>query len=217
MGPESETANPLLTLRTPEFHSKRVNSVYPAHANTLCEAVLAPSIFLTMGEWWKYQDEKWIMTRKMTPLTTKRKTEMSIFALRTHVISLFPYIGSSYGSFTLTLWQPCLMCHLMRALLILITESSTPSYQVKYIPEHSSVVKIGVFGLQTSWLCVPQWIMGSKLYTGCHNEYTNPFQYFTGILWSFLFPVSSDMLRLASLNISIIWYWGNICINMSNG
>ena len=39
--------------------------------------------------------KKWIMPRRMTQLLTKRKTEMSIFMLRTLVISLRPSMGWS--------------------------------------------------------------------------------------------------------------------------
>ena len=82
-----------LTLCTPGFHSNRVDLVHPDNSNDFSEVGLAPSTFLKMGEWCKYQYEKWIMTRKMTPLPTKRKTEMSIFVLITHVIYLRPYTG----------------------------------------------------------------------------------------------------------------------------
>ena len=46
-----------LTSRKPNFHSERVDNVYPDPANALREAEPAHLIFSTMGEWWKGQDE----------------------------------------------------------------------------------------------------------------------------------------------------------------
>ena len=45
-----------LTSHKPNFHSKRVDSIYPDQTNALRELGLAPSISLEMGEWWKVQD-----------------------------------------------------------------------------------------------------------------------------------------------------------------
>ena len=42
-----------LTLCKPKFHSERLDSVYPDHANYLSKAGLEPPIFLTMRELWK--------------------------------------------------------------------------------------------------------------------------------------------------------------------
>ena len=39
-----------LTSHKPSFHYKRVESVYPDHANSLRKAGLAPSVFPKMGE-----------------------------------------------------------------------------------------------------------------------------------------------------------------------
>ena len=77
------------------MHSKRVDCVYPDHANDLHEAGLATSIFSTIRELWKDRDEKIDHDKENDPPTEKRKTEMSIFALSTHVIFLFPSTGWS--------------------------------------------------------------------------------------------------------------------------
>ena len=52
----------------PNFHSKRLDIVYPDHVNTLCEADLASPIFPEMGEICKNQDEKRIFSKKMALL-----------------------------------------------------------------------------------------------------------------------------------------------------
>ena len=46
-----------LTSRKPSFHSKRNDSVYPDHLNALRNVGLEPTFFLTMGKFWKGQDE----------------------------------------------------------------------------------------------------------------------------------------------------------------
>ena len=76
------------TSHKPGFRSNRLDSVYPNCANALRELVLAPSIFPTMGELWKENYEKWILTRGIIPLLTKKIMEMSIFTYRIHVISM---------------------------------------------------------------------------------------------------------------------------------
>ena len=43
-----------ITLRKPDISYKRVDSIYLKHNNILCEACLVPSIFLKIGELWKY-------------------------------------------------------------------------------------------------------------------------------------------------------------------
>ena len=62
-----------------------MDNAYPNRTNALHEVGLATPISPTMGELWKYQDEKWILTNKMTLMPTNRKTEMSNFVLHTHV------------------------------------------------------------------------------------------------------------------------------------
>ena len=78
-----------LTSLKPNFHSKRVYSIYPDHTNALCEAGLEPPISLTMGEWCKNKDEKWIVTIKMTSLPTKIKQKCLFMRL---VLALFIYV-----------------------------------------------------------------------------------------------------------------------------
>ena len=63
---------------------RRVDIVYPDHANALREAGLAPPISPTMGELWTDQDEKLILKKKKTLMSTKIKIEMSTFVLHTH-------------------------------------------------------------------------------------------------------------------------------------
>ena len=46
-----------LTSMKPSIQMAAVDLIYPAHANTLCKAGLAPSVFLTMGGLWGKQDE----------------------------------------------------------------------------------------------------------------------------------------------------------------
>ena len=41
-----------ITSRKPNFHSQRVDNVYPDRVNALREAGLAPPIFQAMGELW---------------------------------------------------------------------------------------------------------------------------------------------------------------------
>ena len=47
-----------LTSRKPSIQAEVVDTIYPAHANALCKAGLAPPIFPTMEELWEKQDEK---------------------------------------------------------------------------------------------------------------------------------------------------------------
>ena len=47
-----------LTSRNPSIHTEAVDNIYPAHANALLKAGLAPSVFPTMGDLWRNQDEK---------------------------------------------------------------------------------------------------------------------------------------------------------------
>ena len=42
-----------LTSRNPSIRTAAVDSIYPDHANALRKAVLAPSVFPTMGELWE--------------------------------------------------------------------------------------------------------------------------------------------------------------------
>ena len=74
-----------LTLRKPNFYSIRVYSVYPNHTNALWEVGLAPYILPTIGEFWKGQDEKRILTKKMNLMLTKK--QKYLFLLHTHVFS----------------------------------------------------------------------------------------------------------------------------------
>ena len=47
-----------LTSRYPSIHDEAVDRIYPAHANALRKAGLAPPVFPTMGDLWRKQDEK---------------------------------------------------------------------------------------------------------------------------------------------------------------
>ena len=47
-----------LTSRKPSIRAEAVDTIYPAHANDLRKAGLAPTVFPTMGELWEKQDEK---------------------------------------------------------------------------------------------------------------------------------------------------------------
>ena len=60
------------SLRKPNFHSERVDNVYPYHSNAFREAGVLHPIFPTMGELWKVQDEKWILRNKKF-LKSKKK------------------------------------------------------------------------------------------------------------------------------------------------
>ena len=46
-----------------------------------------------MGELWKYRDEKMDRDKKNEPTADRWQTEISIFALRSHLIFLFPSTG----------------------------------------------------------------------------------------------------------------------------
>ena len=82
-----------LTSQTPESNSKRIEYVYPNHAKGLWEAGLESSIFITIGYSWKYMDKKKDRDKRNDPTTDKKKTEMSIFAMCTHIIYLRPPTG----------------------------------------------------------------------------------------------------------------------------
>ena len=56
-----------LTSQKPSFHSEGVVEIYPDHANALCKAGLAPTIFPTMGELWKNQDENMNIENEKEP------------------------------------------------------------------------------------------------------------------------------------------------------
>ena len=47
-----------LTSRNPPIHDEAVDKIYPAHANALLKAGLAPPVLPTMGDLWENQDEK---------------------------------------------------------------------------------------------------------------------------------------------------------------
>ena len=47
-----------LTSRKPYIQAEGVDTIYPAHANALRKAGLAPPVFPTMGDLWIKQDEK---------------------------------------------------------------------------------------------------------------------------------------------------------------
>ena len=57
----------------------------------LREAGPAPPIFPTIGELWKDQGEKRILTKKMTLMSTKIKAEISTFVL--HDLVTFPRLS----------------------------------------------------------------------------------------------------------------------------
>ena len=77
-----------ITLHKPSVRSERGENVYPNHVNALHKAGLAPPILPTMGELWKGQDEKMDLDKGKYPEVSKKKTEMYIFVLHTHVIFL---------------------------------------------------------------------------------------------------------------------------------
>ena len=47
-----------ITSRNPSIHAEAVDKIYPAYANALCKAGLAPPVLPTMGDLWRKQDEK---------------------------------------------------------------------------------------------------------------------------------------------------------------
>ena len=47
-----------LTSRKPSIQAEAVDTIYPAHANSLRKAGVAPPVFPTMGDLWRKQDEK---------------------------------------------------------------------------------------------------------------------------------------------------------------
>ena len=61
------------TSRKTSFQSKRVDNVYPDHANDLHEASLASPISLKMGELWKGQDGKMNLDKEKYPEVNKNK------------------------------------------------------------------------------------------------------------------------------------------------
>ena len=47
-----------ITSRNPSIHAEAVDKIYPAHANALLKAGLAPPVLPTMGYLWRKQDGK---------------------------------------------------------------------------------------------------------------------------------------------------------------
>ena len=62
-----------ITSRKLDFRSKRVDSVYTGHANSLFEAGLVPSTILTIEEICKYRDEKIDCDKKKDPTADRNK------------------------------------------------------------------------------------------------------------------------------------------------
>ena len=82
-----------LTSLNPELHSKGVDSVYPDHANALLKEGLVPSFCQTMGELWKYQDEKLDRDKENDPDTDKKENRNVYFRV---AYSLY-FITSVHG------------------------------------------------------------------------------------------------------------------------
>ena len=57
-----------IALQDPDLHYKWVDSVYPDHTSSLCEAGLSPSIVPTMGKYGHISMKKWIANRRMTQI-----------------------------------------------------------------------------------------------------------------------------------------------------
>ena len=76
------------------FHSKRVDNVQPNHANDLRKTGLAPTIYPTIGELWKGQDEKRILIKKNNLKSTKEKYKYLYF------VTFSRYFSTSIHSVT---------------------------------------------------------------------------------------------------------------------
>ena len=61
-----------LTSRNPSIHAEAVDNIYPAHANALRKASLAPPVFSTMGDLCRKQDEK-VEIEKERDVSEKKK------------------------------------------------------------------------------------------------------------------------------------------------
>ena len=75
-----------ITLRKPSIRAAAVDSIYPAHANGLHKAGLAPSVLPTMVELWEKQDDK-LEKNKEQDVSTKKNRNVN-FVLLTHDIFL---------------------------------------------------------------------------------------------------------------------------------
>ena len=75
-----------LTSRNPSIHDEAVDRIYPAHANALRKAGLAPYVFTTRGYLWRNQDEKVEIEKERD--VSEKKTELYTFVLGTHVTFL---------------------------------------------------------------------------------------------------------------------------------
>ena len=55
-----------LTSRNPSIKAEAVDKIYPAHANAIRKAVLAPPVFPTMGFYGENRMRRWIRKRNET-------------------------------------------------------------------------------------------------------------------------------------------------------
>ena len=60
-----------LNPRNQSIQAEAVDTIYPAHANALRKAGLAPTVFPTMGDLWRKQDEK-VETEKEWDVSVKK-------------------------------------------------------------------------------------------------------------------------------------------------
>ena len=65
-----------LTSRNPSIHAEAVDNIYPAHANSLRKAGLAPPVFPTMGDLWRKQDEKVEIEKE---LDVRKKKNINVY------------------------------------------------------------------------------------------------------------------------------------------
>ena len=80
----TQRAAPVAKDTSPSPIQQEVAPLFASNPHRLTSFIMIqgkPSIFPEMGELWRDQNEKWIVTGKMTPLLTKRKTKISIFEL----------------------------------------------------------------------------------------------------------------------------------------
>ena len=81
-----------ITSQNPFLHSKRIDRVYLNHVNALREADLAPPNFPTMGDLWKFQDEKLdIENEKESDVNRNKNTNVYFCVASSHYFSTSIY------------------------------------------------------------------------------------------------------------------------------
>ena len=91
-----------ITSRNPSIHAEAVDKIYPAHANALRKAGLAPPVLPTMGDLWRKQDEK-VDIEKEQSFSKKKQKRILLCCILTLLFYVNPQGGlQAKKSFNLT-------------------------------------------------------------------------------------------------------------------